>query len=297
MLNRPFKEPHKIDGEFGEGRSYGLHSGEDWNGTGGGNTDCGYKLFPITKGEVIHTSEADTGYGKVVVYKIEGPWGLRWIRYCHCKEIIAKSGLVTPDTVIATLGTTGNSTYCHLHWDVIKKPMRNWRTYAKDQATLDEYFESPTAFFNMWKDVQEEEDMPEWFRTLLRENNQDPDGNWESWFRSILGKAKDYDDKIKELTEQVKSANETLADKSLEVSTLMEKVDALSSKVAELEEQLNETRDTRDKEAWRADKLEVENKTLKEEVENLNNKIDRLESENSLKAYTWFERLISLFKR
>ena len=76
MLQRPFKEPYKIDGRWNEVRTKdkdgydGFHSGEDWNGTGGGNTDCGYKLYPLTRAEVIHTSQAGVGYGNIIVCKI-----------------------------------------------------------------------------------------------------------------------------------------------------------------------------------------------------------------------------------
>lgn len=288
MLQTPFKEPYKIDAKFGEARDYGPHSGEDWNGTGGGNTDCGYKLYPLTNAEVVHTSEYDTSYGNVIVCKITGPWGERWIRYCHCREILVKSGLVPPEMAIATLGTTGNSTACHLHWDVIKKPMTNWRMYAKDQKTLDEYFEEPTAFFNKWKDVEEEEDMPDWLKTLLQERGLTI--NNESEIRVIFEKAKNYDDKIKELTEQVKTANDALGDKAYEVSMLTERVERLDVKVAELEGQLNQARSERDQATWENDKLRAQ-------VASLEEKVAAFEENNNIYAYTWIERLVSLFKK
>lgn len=283
----PFREPFKIDGDFGEKRSYGYHSGTDLNGTGGGNTDCGYKLFPITKAEVIHNSEADVSYGKVVVTKIEGPWGTRWIRYCHCREILIRSGVVTPETPIATLGTTGNSSACHLHIDCIKKPLPNWRMYAKDEAALNEYFEDFIAFFNKWKDV-EQEDMPEYFKKLLLEYNIDI--NNEGKIREIFGKAKDFDDKVRELTEQVKSANETLADKAREVSLLTDKVTNLENRLIEIEQNYNVARSERDKATWERDKLAALTKTQEEELE-------RFRERNDIRAYSWLERFLSLFSR
>lgn len=295
MLQKPFKELHKIDGIFGESRSYGLHSGEDWNGVGGGNTDCGYNLYPIMGGEVVYANEANTGYGNVVIYRIIGPWGERYIRYCHCREILVRSGLVRPETVIATLGTSGNSTACHLHWDVIKKPMRNWRTYARDEALLKEYFEEPTAFFNRYRDYEEEEEMPEWFETLLRENNLTIKD--EGSIRALFDKAKVYDDRVKELTEQVKSANEALADKALEVSLLSDRVTSLDNKVQELEEQLNQARSERDQEAWQNDRNKIEIKRLTEQIEDLGQEIVRHEKNNSLYSYGWFTRFFSLFRR
>jgi len=293
MLSKSFKEDHKIDGIFGETRSYGFHSGVDWNGIGGGNTDCGYKLYPIRQGEIVFTSYANTGYGNIVVYKIKGVFGERWIRYAHCREILVRSGLVGLDTVIATLGTTGNSTACHLHWDCIKKPFTNWRTYAKTQELLNEYFEDPTSFFNKYKDEEDNEDMPKWFTTLLNERELTIDD--KSKICEIFGKAKDYDSKIKEFTEQVKSANEMLSSKSLEVSNLTTKCEKLDSKIFELEAQYNKERDKYNKESWEKEKLKISLKRLEEEIVTLNKRIETLESKNSLMSYSWITRFKSLF--
>jgi len=288
MLKRPFNEPHKIDGKFGEKRSYGLHSGEDWNGIEGGNTDCGYKLFPIKDSEIVHTSNANSVYGNIVVYRVTGKWGERWIRYCHCKQILAKAGQVSKDTVIALLGTSGNSTACHLHWDVIKKPLKNWRTYAKDKNILNEYFEEPTAFFNRWKDVEDEEDMPNWLKTLLLEANLSLDREGE--FRAYWEKANRYDEETNNLKEQIKSVNESLADRAREVSLLTESNQKLTNRVDELTEQYNQTRSELSETAWKAEKFEIENGRLEEELNSHKEK-------NNLFAYSWITRFISLFKK
>lgn len=131
---------------FGVTRTYGLHSGIDSNGPDGGNTDCGTELHIMLDGEVIHYSESTQGYGKMLVIECNTPFGKRWIRLCHLQKALVTSGFVQAGQVVALMGTSGNSTACHLHWDVIKKPMRNWRTYARDRATLEEYFEDPLVF-------------------------------------------------------------------------------------------------------------------------------------------------------
>lgn len=287
MLSKPFREAHKIDGIFGEARSYGLHSGSDWNGTGGGNTDCGYKLYPLKKGEIVHTSYSTTGYGNIVVYKIKGTFGERWVRYCHCREILVRSGQVTPDTMISTLGTSGNSTACHLHWDIIKKPLNNWRTYAKNAQTLIEYFEDPTAFYNKYKDQIEEDDMPEWLETLLREINLTIKD--EGAIREIFGKANDYNDKVAELTEQLKSSNERVSEMGLELANYVGKTKKLEDKIFEIQEGLNTSRSERDKATWEKDRLQIENETLREEN-------DSFREKNNIYAYSWFSRLASIFK-
>ncbi|MCB1712583.1 MAG: peptidoglycan DD-metalloendopeptidase family protein [Candidatus Riesia sp.] len=206
MLQKRFKEPHKFDDKFGIPRSYGLHSGVDENGIAGGNTDCGYKLYPIHKSaNIVFASEAKTGYGNIVVYEIKGPWGTRWIRYCHCQKILVRSGLVSPDTPIALLGTTGNSTGCHLHWDVIKKPLSNWRIYAKDQATLDEYFENPLDFLAQWETVEETNMLQQWLLTMFLELGIDlrlTEQQIRPKVQEIIDafrKRKEYENRIKQL--------------------------------------------------------------------------------------------------
>ncbi len=291
MLQKPFKEAHKIDSLFGEPRSYGLHSGEDWNGIKGGNTDCGYKLYPIdlnNQSEIVHSSQSNTGYGNIVVYKIVGNWGERWVRYCHCSKLLVRSGLVSPQVPIAELGTSGNSTGCHLHWDVIKKPMRNWRTYARDKLTLEEYFEKPSAFFEQWKNVQEEEDMPEYFKNLLHEYQLDL--NNESQIRSFFDKGRNYDDKIKGLTSQVETANETISSLSLQVAELTPKVTKMEEEISGLKGELVEARNQRDTFSIEKERLEVHARKLEEEV-------GAFQEHNDIMAYSLWERFISLFKR
>lgn len=168
MLIWPF-EPYKIEGgenKFGAQRSYGLHSGIDINGPLGGNTDCRTPLKAIWDCEIIHVSDSQSGYGLIIVFEIKGPWGVRWIRFCHCDAIMQAFGKHKQGTTLSLMGTTGNSTACHLHWDVFKKKPTNWSTmYAKNQGLLDEYFENPVLFMEKWKD-SETDPMPKFAHKL-----------------------------------------------------------------------------------------------------------------------------------
>jgi hypothetical protein len=136
---------------------------------------------------------------------------------------------------------------------------------------------------------------PNWFKTLQQEAGLSLEREGE--FRTFWDKAKRYDDDVRSLQEQIKSANEALADRALEVSLLTEKNQKLSDAKTEAEEQLNKTRGDRDKAIWDKDKAEALNKTLLEENDTLNAKIEAFKSENSLYGYSWVERLLSLFKR
>lgn len=143
------------------------------------------------------------------------------------------------------------------------------------------------------KPIFKEIDMPEWFKTLLQENNLTIEN--ESNIRSIFDKAKKYDDKIKELQQQIISANETLADKSREVSLLIDKITNLENKIAELEEQLNQTRDSRDTAIFEKTKMAAENEKLEDIIKKLNSKIEFFKGNKPIFAYSWIERLLSLF--
>ena len=80
------------------------------------------------------------------------------------------------------------------------------------------------------------------------------------------------DDEIRELQEQVKTANESLSDKSIEVSNLLGKLQSSTSKVDELEELYGKAKVERDELDW-------ENERLKIKGEELNKRITTLEDE------------------
>lgn len=96
---------HPISGE------YRFHSGLDIG------ADEGENVLSVLDGEVIETdTNGETSYGKyIVVSHSSGTSTL----YGHCSEIIAKEGQkVKKGEVIAKVGSTGNSTGPHLHFEV-----------------------------------------------------------------------------------------------------------------------------------------------------------------------------------
>ncbi len=76
----------------------------------------GSPVKPFTDGEVIYADWADGGFGKMVVVK----HNLGYIsRYAHLSTIEVGVGQkVTTDTIIGKVGSTGNSTGSHLHFEV-----------------------------------------------------------------------------------------------------------------------------------------------------------------------------------
>lgn len=152
-------EPFKIDAKFGVPVSYGPHEGWDTNGLGGGNTDCNTPLFPLVVdyAKAIFQSFSTAGYGRMLIYEVGTPRGPRWIRYAHLNAILCKNGdILHTDRQVAKMGSTGNSTHCHLHWDIFKKkpPATNWRWYPKNKTELNEYMIDPQEFINVYGDYK-----------------------------------------------------------------------------------------------------------------------------------------------
>jgi len=104
--------------------------------------------------------------------------------------------------------------------------------------------------------------VPQWLSTLLQERGLTIDN--EGDIRALFDRAKKYDDEVSGLREQVKSANEELANKALELSITVEKLGKEERKANELQEQLNKTRGERDKAVWENDKTKIMVETLEE---------------------------------
>lgn len=139
------------------------------------------------------------------------------------------------------------------------------------------------------------ETIPAWLKTLLQESGvQITD---EGSFREIWSNGIRYEQDVEKLTEQVKSVNEALSDRAMEVSLLTEENRKLQDKVAEIEELNNTLRSDKDSLLTEKIRLEEEVKNLASKVESLEREVEDLKGEKPLMAYSWFERLLSLTRR
>lgn len=147
--------PFKIDSDFNANVSYGKHEGLDLNGLGGGNTDCNTPLQSISSGKCVHISQSTKDYGNLAVIEVTWNGVTYYIRYCHLNIISVRPGdMVKIGTQIGTMGSTGNSTACHLHLDILKKNPSNWRFYTQ---SVTDWFVDPKWFILNYK----EESMPD----------------------------------------------------------------------------------------------------------------------------------------
>lgn len=107
------------------GYTSGVHTGVDYNGAGGGNSDLGYTIYAVADGTVVAKISNGTvrGFGNAVIIKTKGtPPGVKgnymYHRYLHCDTVTAKKGqIVKKGQKIGTVGNTG-TVYAHLHLDI-----------------------------------------------------------------------------------------------------------------------------------------------------------------------------------
>ena len=90
---------------------YAGHTGTDITGTGYGSN-----IYASAAGTVVKVKWGSTGYGYYVI--INHGNGIQTL-YAHCSNIYVKQGqYVNQGDVIAAMGSTGNSTGTHLHFEI-----------------------------------------------------------------------------------------------------------------------------------------------------------------------------------
>jgi len=141
---------------FAENYSLGIHTGEDWNGAGGKNTDLGQDVFAVAAGRVTFAALCGQPWGNVIViehifYENHEQRRIHSL-YAHLKEIKVKSGaMVKRRQVIATIGQDPDKTFdAHLHlelrWDANLSPTYWPSSNGKNQAWVREHYTEPSAF-------------------------------------------------------------------------------------------------------------------------------------------------------
>jgi murein DD-endopeptidase MepM/ murein hydrolase activator NlpD len=141
---------------FNESYSLGIHTGEDWNGAGGGNTDLGQDVHAVANGRVTFADNCGRLWGNVVTiehryYENHEPRKIISL-YAHLKEIKVKAGQpVSRRQVIATIGQDPEKTFqAHLHlelrWDETLAPTYWPSSNGRDQNWISQHYTSPSQF-------------------------------------------------------------------------------------------------------------------------------------------------------
>lgn len=119
----------------------------------GPGQDLDTPLKAVADGEIVFAGNTNKWYGIMLVLKVKTTYGIRYARYCHLNRLQGRTGHVKQGDVLCYIGTTGNSTGPHLHFDVLKKEPGDWLRYARSKAELDEYFLDPALFFKEQMEV------------------------------------------------------------------------------------------------------------------------------------------------
>lgn len=109
---------------FGEN----IHLGDDWNGTGGGNTDLGDTVYAIANGYISQAEDMAGGWGNVLRIIHYLPKNHEFAPaveslYAHLDEMFVKAGAwVTIGDPIGTIGNANGRYYAHLHLELREQP-------------------------------------------------------------------------------------------------------------------------------------------------------------------------------
>lgn len=124
------------------------HLGEDWNGTGGGNTDMGDYVYAAADGVVFAAKDHGGGWG-IVIRMIHNYGSKAQPQYVESLYAHVASTWVRPGNrmkrgdVIGTIGNASGKYHAHLHFEMRKAPGKHIRC-GYDGDTLG--FVDPTQF-------------------------------------------------------------------------------------------------------------------------------------------------------
>jgi murein DD-endopeptidase MepM/ murein hydrolase activator NlpD len=138
--------------------SLGIHTGEDWNGSGGGNTDLGQPVYSIGSGTVTEAAEYPSPWGNIIMiehyYLENGQVKKVYSQYSHLEKILVKKGdKVSRRQYIGTIGQGPSKVYpAHLHLEIRKASLRDFpadywpSSNGRDTSWVKVHYESPSDF-------------------------------------------------------------------------------------------------------------------------------------------------------
>ena len=164
--------------QFNEDYSLGIHTGEDWNGVGGGNTDLGQDVHAVGNGLVTFAENCGRLWGNVIIiehhyYENHEPKRILSL-YAHLNKIkVNKDDKVTRRQVIATIGQDPDKTFqAHLHlefrWDA-SLPATYWpSSNGRSHDWISEHYTAPSQFISSHRMLP----VPEKEKTLVLVDQQ-----------------------------------------------------------------------------------------------------------------------------
>ena len=134
------------------------HTGEDWNGKGGGDSDLGQPIYAIAHGRVLEFGNYTPSWGNIVLLEHAHPDGtMLWSQYAHLDEIwVKKKGdILRRGDQLGTLGKGAKTSkfpngrwWAHLHFEIRKQPLRidMWRPIVASRQDVLAHYVNPRQF-------------------------------------------------------------------------------------------------------------------------------------------------------
>ncbi len=153
---------HKIDTTLVDPAYFKLfsvwHTGEDWNGRGGGDTDLGDPIYAISNGRVAEFGYYPPSWGNIILLEHVLPDQTRvWSQYAHLEQMmVGQVGqIVQRGQQIGTMGKGAKTAeypqgrwIAHLHFEIRRTslPIGNWTPMVRDRSQVMANYFSPTPF-------------------------------------------------------------------------------------------------------------------------------------------------------
>jgi len=143
----------------GEKYSLGIHTGEDWNGKGGGNTDFDQPVYSTAHGKVLAAGDFGAPWGNVIYIEHHFIENAKLVTvyslYAHLNKLLVKKDqIVNERKKIGTIGTGHNSFPAHLHFEIRKQNMKDFEitywpsSHDKSTAWVFENYFVPSEFID-----------------------------------------------------------------------------------------------------------------------------------------------------
>jgi murein DD-endopeptidase MepM/ murein hydrolase activator NlpD len=123
------------------------HTGEDWNGLGGGDSDLGDPVCATANGQVIASDYYTPSWGNIVLVQHQMPSGDEvWSQYAHLRERgVAVGDYVSRGQRLGTLGKGHGNYPAHLHFEIRRRQLEP-DTWGLSRAQVLAWYAHPTEF-------------------------------------------------------------------------------------------------------------------------------------------------------
>jgi len=155
--HKPLPDTMFLDRKYFASRGF-WHTGEDWNGPGGGDSDYGLPIYAPAIGIIDQIGSWPT-WGRILVIRHRLPKGWYvWTQLAHMSQFapgMDVGRIVRMGEAIGKVGKgEGDKLDSHLHWEIRREwlPADAWDLITHDRYLVNNYYLPPTRFIKaLWK--------------------------------------------------------------------------------------------------------------------------------------------------